>query len=149
MDTIVAAATPPGTGGVGIVRISGDDVERIARAVLGSLPEPRTATYRNFRNAAGERVDVGLALYFPTPASFTGESVLELHGHGGPVVISLLVDTVIELGARQAEPGEFSRRAFLNDKLDLVQAEAIADLIGSGTAQAAKQYQFFVFHIFS
>jgi tRNA modification GTPase len=138
MDTIVAAATPPGTGGVGIVRISGEEVERIARAMLGSLPEPRTATYRNFRNAAGERVDVGLALYFPTPASFTGESVLELHGHGGPVVISLLVDAAIELGARQAEPGEFSKRAFLNDKLDLVQAEAIADLIGSGTAQAAR-----------
>jgi len=137
-DTIVAAATPPGTGGVGIVRVSGQDVERIARATLGSLPEPRTATYRNFRNAAGERVDAGLALYFPAPASFTGESVLELHGHGGPVVISLLVDALIELGARQAEPGEFSKRAFLNDKLDLVQAEAIADLIGSGTAQAAR-----------
>ena len=106
--------------------------------MLGSLPEPRTATYRNFRNAAGERVDVGLALYFPAPASFTGESVLELHGHGGPVVISLLVESIIELGARQAEPGEFSKRAFLNDKLDLVQAEAIADLIGSGTAQAAR-----------
>jgi tRNA modification GTPase len=137
-DTIVAAATPPGTGGVGIVRISGDGVERIARTMLGSLPEPRTATYRNFRNAAGERVDVGLALYFPAPASFTGESVLELHGHGGPVVISLLVDAVVGLGARMAEPGEFSRRAFLNDKLDLVQAEAIADLIDSGTAQAAR-----------
>jgi tRNA modification GTPase len=137
-DTIVAAATPPGTGGVGIVRVSGDDVERIARAMLGSLPEPRTATYRSFRNQAGERVDVGLALYFPAPASFTGESVLELHGHGGPVVISLLVDAVLELGARQAEPGEFSKRAFLNNKLDLVQAEAIADLIGSGTAQAAR-----------
>lgn len=106
--------------------------------MLGSLPEPRTATYRAFRNAAGERVDVGLALYFPAPASFTGESVLELHGHGGPVVTSLLVDAVIELGGRQAEPGEFSKRAFLNDKLDLVQAEAIADLIGSGTAQAAR-----------
>jgi len=138
MGTIVAAATPPGTGGVGIVRISGDDVERIARTMLGSLPEPRTATYRDFRNALGERIDVGLALYFPAPASFTGESVLELHGHGGPVVISLLVDAAIEIGARQAEPGEFSKRAFLNDKLDLVQAEAIADLIGSGTAQAAR-----------
>lgn len=137
-DTIVAAATPPGTGGVGIVRVSGEAVERIARAMLGSLPEPRTATYRSFRNAAGERVDAGLALYFPAPVSFTGESVLELHGHGGPVVISLLVEAVIELGARQAEPGEFSKRAFLNDKLDLVQAEAIADLIGSGTAQAAR-----------
>lgn len=137
-DTIVAAATPPGTGGVGIVRVSGGEVERIARAMLGSLPEPRTATYRNFRNMDGERVDAGLALYFPAPASFTGESVLELHGHGGPVVISLLVDAVVQAGARQAEPGEFSKRAFLNDKLDLVQAEAIADLIGSGTAQAAR-----------
>ena len=137
-DTIVAPATPPGTGGIGIVRISGPDVERIARKMLGSLPEPRTATYRNFRNAAGERLDAGVVLYFPAPASFTGESVLELHGHGGPVVISLLVDAVIDLGARMAEPGEFSRRAFLNDKLDLVQAEAIADLIGSGTAQAAR-----------
>jgi tRNA modification GTPase len=138
VDSIVAAATPPGTGGVGIVRISGDNAERIARTMLGSLPEPRTATYRDFRNGAGERIDVGLALYFPAPASFTGESVLELHGHGGPVVISLLVDAAIELGARQAEPGEFSKRAFLNNKLDLVQAEAIADLIGSGTAQAAR-----------
>ena len=137
-DTIVAPATPPGTGGVGIVRISGPDVERIARAMLGSLPEPRTATYRNMHNAAGERVDAGIALYFPAPASYTGESVLELHGHGGPVVVSMIVDAVVDLGARMAEPGEFSKRAFLNDKLDLVQAEAIADLIGSGTAQAAR-----------
>lgn len=137
-DTIVAPATPPGTGGVGIVRASGGDVERIARSVLGSLPEPRTATFRSFRDKAGNKVDAGLALYFPAPASFTGESVLELHGHGGPVVISLLVDAIVELGARHAEPGEFSKRAFLNDKLDLVQAEAIADLIGSGTAQAAR-----------
>lgn len=137
-DTIVAPATPPGTGGVGIVRVSGSAVERIARTILGSLPEPRTATYRNFRNAAGERVDAGLALYFPAPASFTGEAVLELHGHGGPVVLSTLVDTIVDLGARMAEPGEFSKRAFLNGKLDLVQAEAIADLIGSGTAQAAR-----------
>jgi tRNA modification GTPase len=137
-DTIVAAATPPGTGGIGIVRISGDQTERIARSVLGSLPEPRTATYRSFTTAAGQKIDAGIALYFPAPASFTGESVLELHGHGGPVVISLLVDAVVELGARLAAPGEFSQRAFLNDKLDLVQAEAIADLIGSGTAQAAR-----------
>ena len=137
-DTIVAAATPPGSGGVGIVRISGDRAEQIARCMLGSLPEPRTATYRDFRNAEGARVDAGLALYFPAPASFTGESVLELHGHGGPFVVSLVVDAAISLGARQALPGEFSRRAFLNDKLDLVQAEAIADLIGSGTAQAAR-----------
>jgi len=137
-DTIVAAATPPGTGGVGIVRISGDAVEAIARKMLGSLPEPRTATHRTFRDGAGQRIDTGLALYFPAPASFTGESVLELHGHGGPVVVAMVVDAAVEMGARRAEPGEFSKRAFLNGKLDLVQAEAIADLIGSGTAQAAR-----------
>ena len=137
-ETIVAAATPPGTGGVAIVRVSGNSVEAIARATLGGLPEPRTATYRNFRNAAGDTVDAGLALYFPGPASFTGESVLELHGHGGPIVVSLLVEAIVGLGARRAEPGEFSKRAFLNGKLDLAQAEAIADLINSGTAQAAR-----------
>ncbi|MBT8088352.1 MAG: tRNA uridine-5-carboxymethylaminomethyl(34) synthesis GTPase MnmE [Gammaproteobacteria bacterium] len=137
-DTIVAAATPPGTGGVGIVRISGDEAERIARTMLGSLPEPRTATYRVFADGEGVKIDAGLALYFPAPASFTGEPVLELHGHGGPVVMSLLVDAAVKLGARPAAPGEFSQRAFFNDKLDLVQAEAIADLIGSGTAQAAR-----------
>lgn len=137
-DTIVAPATPPGTGGVGIVRTSGEGTEAIARKVLGSLPEPRVATHHSFRDKAGNRIDTGLALYFPAPASFTGESVLELHGHGGPVVISLLVDAIVEMGARHAEPGEFSKRAFLNDKLDLVQAESIADLIDSGTAQAAR-----------
>ena len=137
-DTIVAAATPPGSGGVAIVRISGDLTEQIARRMLGSLPEPRTATYRRFRDSAGRLVDAGIALYFPAPASFTGESVLELQGHGGPLVISLLVDAATALGARHATPGEFSKRAYLNDKLDLVQAEAIADLIGSGTAQAAR-----------
>ncbi len=106
--------------------------------MLGSLPEPRVATCVTFVNSRGEALDQGLALYFPGPASFTGESVVELHGHGGPVVMSLLVDAAVELGARLAEPGEFSKRAFLNDKLDLAQAEAIADLIGSGTAQAAR-----------
>lgn len=136
--TIVAAATPPGIGGIAIVRVSGGAVEAIARAALGSLPEPRTATYRSFRNAAGETIDAGLALYFPAPASFTGESVLELHGHGGPVVVSLLVAAIVEFGARRAEPGEFSKRAFLNGKLDLTQTEAIVDLINSGTAQAAR-----------
>jgi len=138
VDTIVASATPPGTGGVGIVRVSGEQTETIARAVLGSLPEPRSATFRVFRNTSGQKLDAGLALYFPAPASFTGESVLELHGHGGPLVISSIVDAIVELGARQAEPGEFSQRAFLNDKLDLVQAEAIADLINAGTSQAAR-----------
>lgn len=137
-DTIVAAATPPGTGGIGIVRVSGDKTEQIARTLLGSLPEPRSAAYRAFRNSDGEKLDAGLALYFPAPASYTGESVLELHGHGGPLVISQLVESIVEQGARRAEPGEFSQRAFLNDKLDLLQAEAIADLINAGTAQAAR-----------
>jgi len=138
MDTIVAAATPPGIGGVGIVRVSGAAAEHVARRMLGSLPEPRTATRRTFLDKRGRKLDTGLALYFPAPASFTGESVLELHGHGGPVVMALLVDAAVELGARLAGPGEFTKRAFLNDKLDLAQAEAIADLIGSGTAQAAR-----------
>lgn len=137
-DTIVAPATPPGTGGVAIVRISGPETENIAQLLLGDLPPPRTATIRDIHNSAGEHLDTGLALYFPAPASFTGESVLELHGHGGPVVVSMLVDAAIERGARRAEPGEFSKRAFLNDKLDLVQAEAIADLIESGSSQAAR-----------
>ncbi len=137
-DTIVAAATPPGSGGIAVVRVSGERVEHIARAMLGSLPEPRVATYRNFRQADGSAIDTGVALYYPAPASFTGESVLELQGHGGPVVVSLLVDEVLALGARRARPGEFSERAFLNGKLDLAQAEAIVDLIGSGTAQAAR-----------
>ncbi len=137
-DTIVALATPPGAGGVGVVRVSGGDAERIARVMVGCLPEPRVATVATFVDEGGEPLDKGLALYFPAPASFTGESVLELHGHGGPIVMSLLVDAAVGLGARRAEPGEFTKRAFLNDKLDLAQAEAVADLIESGTAQAAR-----------
>jgi tRNA modification GTPase len=138
MDTIVAAATPPGVGGIGVVRVSGPATERIARLITGSLPEPRTATYRTFRNQAGDALDKGLALYFPGPASFTGESVLELHGHGGPLVVALLVEAAVGLGAREAGPGEFTQRAFLNGKLDLAQAEAVADLINSGTAQGVR-----------
>ena len=137
-DTIVAPATPPGIGGVGIVRISGPLAVEIGVRMLGSLPEPRQATYAHFRDAAGNAVDTGIALYFPAPASFTGEPVLELQGHGGPVVIAMLVDAAVDCGARLAEPGEFTKRAFLNDKLDLAQAEAVADLIGSGTQQAAR-----------
>ena len=137
-DTIVATATPPGIGGIGVIRVSGPEVPALARALLGDLPPPRVATVAVFRDASGAAVDKGLALYFPEPGSFTGESVLELHGHGGPVVMSLLIEAAISLGARQAEPGEFSKRAFLNDKIDLAQAEAIADLIGSGTSQAAR-----------
>ena len=137
-DTIVAAATPPVIGGIGIVRISGPDVPAIARSLIGRLPQARVATLGDFHDANGVAIDSGLALYFPEPGSFTGEPVLELHGHGGPVVIGLLIEAAVALGARQARPGEFSKRAFLNDKLDLVQAEAIADLIGSGTSQAAR-----------
>jgi tRNA modification GTPase len=137
-DTIAAIATPHGQGGIGIVRISGPQVPTIARQLLGRLPKPRYAELHDFRDADGARIDVGLALYFPAPASFTGEHMLELHGHGGPVVMDLLLARVLALGARSARPGEFSERAFLNGKLDLAQAEAIADLIGSGTAQAAR-----------
>ena len=133
-----APATPAGRGGVAVVRLSGRQAAAIGERLLGRLPAPRQAALRRFRDAAGELVDVGLALWFPAPASFTGEDVLELHAHGGPVVVAELVSAATALGARHAEPGEFSRRAFLNDKLDLAQAEAIADLIGSGTRQAAR-----------
>jgi tRNA modification GTPase len=137
-DTIVAAATPPGKGGIGIVRISGDDAETMAKALLGQVPEPRLATTATIHDKNGDELDNGIALYFPGTASYTGEPVLEFHGHGGPVVVAAVIDAAVELGARRAEPGEFSKRAFLNGKLDLVQAEAIADLIDSGTSQAAK-----------
>ena len=137
-DTIVATATPPGKGGIGIVRVSGPDAETIAQKIIGVTPEPRFATNAKFSAASGEQIDAGLAIYFPEPDSFTGESVLELQGHGGPVVMSLLVEAAIACGARRAEPGEFSKRAFLNGKLDLAQAEAIADLIDSGSSQAAR-----------
>jgi tRNA modification GTPase len=137
-DTIVAAATPPGKGGIGVVRLSGPATEAIARQMLGELPTPRHATLAQFRAPDDSVIDAGLALYFPAPDSFTGESVLELQGHGGPMVMSLLVDAVIASGARRAQPGEFSKRAFLNGKLDLVQAEAVADLIDSGTARGAR-----------
>jgi len=137
-DTIVAAATPPGRGGIGIVRISGAAVPEIARGILRELPEPRVASLVPFQAADGSVLDTGLALYFPTPQSYTGEHVLELHGHGGPVVMDLLVRRAVELGARLARPGEFTQRAFLNDKLDLAQAEAVADLIDSGSQAAAR-----------
>lgn len=137
-DTIAAIATPPGRGGIGIVRVSGDRVAPIAEAVIGRLPAPRSAHFSRFIDHHGSTIDEGLVLYFPAPASFTGEDVLELQGHGGDVVMDLLLGRVLALGARLAEPGEFSRRAFLNDKLDLVQAEAIADLINSQTQAAAR-----------
>lgn len=137
-DTIAAIATPAGRGGIGVIRISGSRVQAIAEQLIGTLPEPRRAALRVFRDAEGEMLDGGLALYFPGPASYTGEDVLELHGHGGPVVLDLLLTRVVSLGARLAQPGEFSRRAFLNDKLDLTQAEAISDLIDSSSEQAAR-----------
>lgn len=137
-DTIAAIATPPGQGGVGMVRLSGPLSVAIAEAICGDLPQPRRAAFRRFHASDGSALDEGIALYFPSPHSFTGEDVLELHGHGGPVVMDLLLARVLELGARAARPGEFSERAFLNDKLDLTQAEAIADLIASTTAEAAR-----------
>ena len=137
-DTIVAAATPPGTGGIAVVRISGPGVRRIAAAVLGGVPPPRLASLKTFRDAAGQPLDEGIALFFPAPASYTGEDVLELQGHGGRWVVAGIVDAVTARGARRARPGEFSQRAFLNDRLDLVQAEAIADLVEAGSAQAAR-----------
>jgi tRNA modification GTPase len=137
-DTIVASATPPGRGGIGIVRISGPETRSIGAGVLGQLPAPRHAAVAVFSDGAGQTIDVGLAIYFPAPNSFTGEDVLELHGHGGPVVMDLLLARVLELGARTAAAGEFTERAFLNGRLDLAQAEAVADLIDSGSAQAAR-----------
>lgn len=138
IDTIAAIATAPGRGGVGIVRVSGQKVSEIALAVLGKLPKPRYAHYGDFLGAEGQVLDKGIALYFPNPHSFTGEDVLELQGHGGPVVLQWLLNRVVQLGARLAEPGEFSKQAFMNDKLDLAQAEAIADLIDSASDQAAR-----------
>ena len=137
-STIVAIATPPGRGGIGIVRISGDQAPEIARALLGQLPLPRHATSTSFRDAHGAVLDQGLALYFPAPHSFTGEHVLELHGHGGPVVMDMVLQRALELGAQRARPGEFSERAFLNGKLDLAQAEAVADLIESASTYSAR-----------
>lgn len=138
-DTIAAAATPPGRGGIGIVRISGPKVPELAAVLLGGdLPRARHATFARFLDAQREPIDAGLALFFPAPHSYTGEHVLELHGHGGPLVMEALVSRAVELGARRAQAGEFTQRAFLNDKLDLAQAEAIADLIDAGSQQAAR-----------
>ncbi len=137
-ETIAAIATAPGRGGVGIVRVSGGGCRAIAQAVVGGVPRPRFAEVHSFLDEDGAPLDAGLALFFPGPRSFTGEDVLELHAHGGPVVLNLILGRVLALGARLAGPGEFTQRAFLNGKLDLAQAEAIIDLIDSGSAQAAR-----------
>jgi tRNA modification GTPase len=137
-DTIAALATPPGRGGIGIVRLSGPQVPGIARRMIGALPAPRQAVNARFKGAGGEPIDEGLALYFPAPHSYTGEDVLELQGHGGPVVMQALLAACLDYGARLAEPGEFTRRAFLEGKLDLAQAEAVADLIDASSREAAR-----------
>ena len=137
-DTIAAIATAPGRGGVGVIRISGSNLLPFAFALTGKTPKPRHATLADFRAADGAAVDSGILLFFPGPHSFTGEDVLELQGHGGPVVMQMLLARCLDFGARLAEPGEFSRRAFLNGKLDLAQAEAVADLIDAATASAAR-----------
>lgn len=137
-DTIVAVASAAGRGAVGVIRVSGSRVPQIGAGILGALPAPRRAQFSKFLDAHGRTVDEGLALYFPSPASYTGEHVLELQGHGGTLVIDMLLKRLLELGCRMARPGEFSERAYLNGKIDIAQAEAIADLIDAGTAAAAR-----------
>ena len=137
-DTIAAIATAVGRAGIGVVRVSGNALDQFAEKLLGKIPAPRHATLAKFKDAHGELIDQGIALYFPAPASYTGEDVLELHGHGGDAVLRMLLQRCLEIGARMAQPGEFTQRAFLNDKLDLAQAEAVADLIEAATFEAAK-----------
>lgn len=137
-DPIAAIATPPGRGGIGVVRVSGADLAAIAAGLIGKLPQARYATYSSFLDAAGQPIDQGIALYFPAPHSFTGEHVLELQGHGGPAVMRALLARCQELGARLAGPGEFTYRAYLNGKLDLAQAESVADLIDASSIEAAR-----------
>jgi tRNA modification GTPase len=137
-DPIAAIATAPGRAGIGVVRVSGRSLAPLAQALLGKVPAARRAIRASFLDARGAAIDDGLALYFPAPHSYTGEEVLELQGHGGPVVMRMLLRRCLELGARLAEPGEFTRRAFLNDKLDLAQAESVADLIEAATDSAAR-----------
>lgn len=137
-DTIAAIATASGAGGIGIVRVSGPLSRTIAQAVLGHCPPPRYAAYLDFKDTDGQLIDRGIAIYYPNPHSYTGEDVLELQAHGGTALMQILLARCIALGARQAMPGEFTRRAYLNDKLDLAQAEAVADVINAATQEAAK-----------
>ncbi len=140
-DTITAIATPPGNGGVGIIRISGNKAQEIAQQLVNKDLQPRYAHYTPFYDVDGDVIDSGIALFFPNPASFTGEDTIEIQGHGGAVILDMLLKRILNLGARLAKPGEFSERAFLNGKLDLAQAEAIADLIESSTEQSARSAQ--------
>jgi tRNA modification GTPase len=137
-DTIAAIASAPGRGAVGVIRVSGSRVPQVAAGILGALPAPRQARLSSFLDAHGRSMDQGLALYFPAPASYTGEHVLEIQGHGGALIVDLLLKRLLELGCRMARPGEFTERAFLNGKIDIAQAEAIADLIDAGSAAAAR-----------
>ena len=137
-DAIAAVATAPGRAGIGVIRVSGPNLRDFALRLCGRTPSPRAATLSNFRDSDGTAIDQGIALYFPAPRSYTGEDVLELQGHGGPVVLQRLLRRCLALGARVAEPGEFSKRAFLNGKMDLAQAEGVADLIDAATEQAAR-----------
>lgn len=138
LDSIAAIATAPGKGGIGVVRVSGSNLEVLCEGVLGKVPVPRLATYTSFKDGAGDILDQGIAIYFTAPNSYTGEDTLELQGHGGPAVLQLVLKRCLELGARLAQPGEFTQRAFLNGKLDLAQAESVADLIEASTDQAAR-----------
>ena len=137
-DNIAAIATAPGRGGIGVVRVSGHGLDKVAAAITGRQPSPRLATYTPFLAADGTVLDEGIALFFPAPHSYTGEEVLELQGHGGPAVLQSILRRCLELGSRLAQPGEFTQRAFLNNKLDLAQAESVADLIDATTEQAAR-----------
>ena len=136
-DTIAAVATAPGRGGIGIIRLSGATAQKIGQAICHTQCKPRYAHFTAFHDEQGTLLDSGVAIFFPRPNSFTGEDVVELQAHGGPIILDLLLKTACRLGARQARPGEFSQRAYLNNKIDLAQAEAIADLINSTTEQAA------------
>ncbi len=138
VDTIAAIATAQGRGGVGVIRVSGRNIKIIGSGILGKLPVARHATYCNFLDENGDVLDQGIVLYFPAPNSYTGEEVLELQGHGGPAVLQMLLQRCLDLGARLAQPGEFTRRAFLNNKLDLAQAESVADLIDANTTEAVR-----------
>ena len=137
-DTIAAIATPPGRGGIGVIRISGTDLKDFGKTLLGELPIPRQAMFKSFLDTEGRAIDQGIALFFPAPYSYTGEDVLELQGHGGPAIQNLLLNQCLIAGARLAQPGEFTLRAYLNNKIDLIQAESVADLIEANTHEAAR-----------